>query len=272
MVEKKIACIVLPTLQEAQNVSHLLPLIFAQARNIPTHELHVLVVDADSSDGTADRVRERMPGNPCLHLVVGKRRGLGEAYKQGFSHALESLAPELILQMDADFQHDPKELPKFIRACNEGRDLVIGSRFASGGALENFPWYRRAISLAGTWLVCRFAGVDSIDDCTSGYRAIRAGLLSQCNLAGLSTRGYSFQSSLLCELIWSGARVAEIPITFGVRRSGKSKLALRDQTEFVINLVRLGMRRQAQRARPVASRPQPSSTIVTPSTTRRHPL
>lgn len=247
-------------------------MIFAQADKIPTHELHVLVVDDESPDGTADRVREAMVRYPNLHLLTGQRKGLGEAYKRGIQHALRTLTPDLILEMDADFQHDPAELPNLIRLANEGYSLVIGSRFTPGGALEDFPLYRRMISLAGTWLVCRFAGLHSLHDCTSGYRCLRADLLPRCDLAHLSTRGYSFQSSLLCELLWNGARVAEIPITFAVRRSGKSKLALRDQTEFVVNLFRLSFRRISRRAILAAPLPQASPGADFASNPRRRTL
>jgi dolichol-phosphate mannosyltransferase len=235
----KIACIVLPTYNEAENLPILLPLIFQQAEKINTHEVHVLVVDGNSPDGTAAIVREAMRETPRLHIISGEKKGLGEAYKCGFAYALAELRPELILQMDADLQHDPAMLPEFLARANKGFSLVIGSRFVPGGAIPNFPWHRRLISLTGTWLVRRFAGIPPIHDCTSGYRCIRAELLPRCDLARLSTRGYSFQSSLLCELVRNGARVLEIPIIFSERRTGKSKLSLRDQVEFLVNLFRL---------------------------------
>jgi dolichol-phosphate mannosyltransferase len=237
--EVEIACIVLPTYNEAENLPILLPLIFQQAEKITTHELHVLVVDDNSPDGTAAIVREAMREYPRLHIIGGRKKGLGEAYQRGFAHALAELRPELILQMDADLQHDPALLPEFIARANEGFGLVIGSRFAPGGAIRNFSWYRRWISVTGTWLVQRVAGIPSIHDCTSGYRCIRAELLPGCQLARLSMRGYSFQSALLGELLRNGARVLEIPIVFSERRNGESKLSLRDQVEFLVNLFRL---------------------------------
>lgn len=237
--EVEIACIVLPTYNEAENLPILLPLIFEQAEKITTHELHVLVVDDNSPDGTAAIVREAMREYPRLHIIAGQKRGLGEAYQRGFAHALAELRPELILQMDADLQHDPVLLPEFIARANEGFGLVIGSRFAPGGAIRNFSWHRRWMSVTGTWLVQRVAGIPSIHDCTSGYRCIRAELLPRCQLARLSMRGYSFQSALLGELLRNGARVLEIPIVFSERRNGESKLSLRDQVEFLVNLFRL---------------------------------
>jgi len=236
---KPVACIVLPTFNEAENIPAVLLGIFSQADAIPTHELHVLVVDDSSPDGTAERVREAMQRFPHLHLITGKKNGLGEAYKRGITHAIKTLQPQLILQMDADLQHDPAVLPRMIGLANDGYDVVVGSRFAPGGAIPGLPWHRKLISLAGTRLVRWFGGTPPIRDCTSGYRAIRADLIPHCDLEHLSTRGYSFQSSLLCELLRNGARLVETPIIFSGRAHGESKLSFPDQWEFVVNLFRL---------------------------------
>jgi dolichol-phosphate mannosyltransferase len=236
------ACLVLPTFNEAENVRILIPLIFQEASKIESHELHVLVVDDSSPDGTQKVVRELMSIHRNLHLLAGEKKGLGEAYKRGFVCAINDLQADLIFEMDADFQHDPSLLPLFVTLSNYGFSLVIGSRFAPGGSTTDFPWFRRLISLTGNLLVRMFGGLPPLTDCTSGYRCIKASFIQKCCLAGLSSRGYSFQSSLLCELIRNGARVIEVPIVFGTRDYGESKLALRDQTEFVVNLLRLRFR------------------------------
>ena len=238
----RIGCIVLPTYNEAENVKELIPAIFEQAGKISTHDLHVLVVDDNSPDGTASVVRELMEGNPRLHLISGEKKGLGEAYKRGIAHALRELQPDLIFEMDADLQHDPAMLPLFVTLANSGFGLVIGSRFISGGTTPNFKWYRKLISHCGTRLVRLFGGIEALTDCTSGYRCLKVDVLAKCSLGGLATRGYSFQSALLCEMIRNGARVIEIPIVFSERKRGKSKLSLPDQIEFVINLLRLRMK------------------------------
>src|ERR687892_351419 len=104
---KKIACVILPTYNEAQNVSILIPRIFEQANKISTHELHVLVVDDNSPDGTQNVVRKYIDEYTSLHLITGEKKGLGEAYKRGMVFALSKLKPEIVFQMDADLQHDP---------------------------------------------------------------------------------------------------------------------------------------------------------------------
>jgi len=238
----RIGCIVLPTYNEAENVRELIPAIFEESGKISTHDLHVLIVDDSSPDGTAGVVRELMGVYPRLHLISGEKRGLGEAYKRGITHALKEFQPELIFEMDADLQHDPAMLPLFVTLANSGFSLVIGSRFISGGMTPNFGWYRKFISHIGTRLVRLFGGIDALTDCTSGYRCLKADVLAKCTLGGLATRGYSFQSALLCEMIRNGARVIEVPIVFQERKRGKSKLSLPDQIEFVINLLRLRMR------------------------------
>jgi dolichol-phosphate mannosyltransferase len=161
------------------------------------------------------------------------------------AHALKELHADLIFEMDADLQHDPLLLPLFVMLANNGFSLVIGSRFVSGGATPNFPRHRKLISLLGTWLVRLFGGLPALRDCTSGYRCIKADVVAKCDLRGLVTRGYSFQSSLLCELIRNGARVIEVPIVFHERKQGKSKLSFRDQIDFLLNLLRLRLRRPA---------------------------
>src|SRR5919205_2029142 len=124
----KRACIVLPTYNEAENVRVLLPSIFAVAARIRTHEVHVLVVDDASPDGTQDVVRRLMEREPRLHLVSGRKQGLGVAYQRGFAHALATLDPEFVVQMDADLQHPPSLLPLFLDLASHGYSVVIGSR------------------------------------------------------------------------------------------------------------------------------------------------
>jgi dolichol-phosphate mannosyltransferase len=242
----KKACIILPTYNEKDNVGILLPQIFEQASHIGTHELHVLVVDDTSPDGTALVVQDLMRTYPCLHLITGEKKGLGEAYKRGMDHALCTLAPDLIFQMDADLQHSPALIPLFVTLAENGFSLVIGSRFAIGGSTPNFSLRRRTLSRIGNGLLRFLGGLPALRDCTSGYRCIKADLLAKCELGQLSTRGYSFQSSLLFELLRGGARVIEVPIDFPDRQHGASKLSLRDQVEFLLNIFRIRFRKSEE--------------------------
>jgi dolichol-phosphate mannosyltransferase len=265
----KRACIVLPTFNEADNVRVLLPRIFAVTSRITSHEVHVLVVDDGSPDGTQEVVRRLMDREPRLHLVTGRKQGLGVAYQRGFAHALAALDPELVVQMDADLQHPPALLPLFFDLARHGYSVVIGSRFAPGGATPDFSWRRRLLSRVGNALVRTLGGLPRLHDLTSGYRCIRADLLCRVDLRHLSTRGYAFQTSLLSELLRVGGRPVELPMIFGERGHGASKLTLRDQLEFLGNLLRLRFRRIAasvlqalarvQRARKGAAVPRASA-------------
>ncbi len=240
------ACLVLPTYNEAENIEPLIKEIFAAQLHIDTHCLHVIVIDDHSPDGTADIVEQQMKTYSHLHLVSSPKTGLGDAYKRGFSFALETFNPDLLLQMDADGQHDPKLIPQFISLTNKGYGLVIGSRFAVGGGIPNLTIWRRFLAMFGNLLVRFVGGITNIKDCTSGFRCIKADLVPKCNLGVFSTRGYSFQSSLIYELLRNGARPIEIPIVFETRTKGRSKLSYSDQIEFIFNLTKIAYRNSGE--------------------------
>ena len=234
-------CFVLPTFNEEANIRQCIESVFAlQESN--QYLFKVLVVDDNSADETQKIVIDLQDRYSDLYMITGEKKGLGDAYKRGFDYCLHKLNPEVIFQMDADGQHDPSLIPEFLKIMDKNNDLVIGSRFVEGGSTPDFSFRRKLISRVGNALVRFVGGARHIKDCTSGYRAIRANFLRDCDLSFLSTRGYSFQSSLLCELIWRGAKSAEIPIKFTPRIGGDSKLSLRDQIEFIFNIPKLGFR------------------------------
>jgi dolichol-phosphate mannosyltransferase len=235
-----VACVILPTYNEVENVTQVIPAVFQQAAKISSsHELHVLVVDDDSPDGTYAAVKKLQRKYKNLHVIGGMKRGLGDAYKRGITYALKHLSPDVIIQMDADGQHDPEKLPQFIALSNSGISLVIGSRLAPGGETPDFSLWRKFLSHFGNWLIRSLGGVRKIHDCTSGFRCIKADVVKKCDLTRLSTRGYSFQSSLLSELLRNNATFIEIPILFKPRMHGISKLAFKDQLEFLLNIVKI---------------------------------
>jgi len=238
-MNRPLACILLPTYNENENVLKIIPMIFEKQSQIQSHTLQILVIDDESPDGTADTVRKLQKTYAGLFLISGKKQGLGEAYKRGIGHAVEHLKPQIIFEMDADLQHDPALIPLMISLYNFGFTLIIGSRFLPGGQTVDFSLYRKFISLFGNLLIRLFTGLPRLRDFTSGFRCIDADLIQSCDLSEMSTRGYSFQTSLLVELMRKGAKVLEIPILFRPRQYGQSKLAFRDQFEFMINLVRI---------------------------------
>lgn len=240
------ACIILPTYNEAGTIEHVIKAIFKQQEKINSHTLSILVVDDNSKDATPEIVQACMHSYPKLYMITGEKKGLGDAYKRGMNYALKELSPELIFEMDADGQHDPKLIPLFVVLANHGFSLVIGSRFAPGGSTPDFSLRRRVMSIAGNWMIRILGGIPRIQDCTSGFRCIKAELIPKCNLTFLSTRGYSFQSSLLCELLRNGAKVIEVPIIFPDRCHGTSKLSIKDQVEFLFNIAKIRFRQSEE--------------------------
>ena len=240
-----IACIILPTYNEVENIPLIIPAIFDLQKEISTHTLYILVVDDNSPDGTQECVKELMGKFPNLYLISGEKKGLGEAYKRGMKYSIDQFNPDLIFEMDADLQHDPNLIPIFISLANHRFSLVIGSRFAIGGSTPDFSLRRKLMSLVGNWMIRFLGGLPGIHDCTSGYRCIKASLITKCDFSHLSTRGYSFQSSLLCELLRQGAKVVEIPIIFPDRIHGNSKLSIKDQIEFLLNIPRIRFRKSS---------------------------
>ena len=234
-------CFVLPTYNEEENIENIIKQILEEVHQ-DAHTSSVLVVDDNSSDDTQSIVKRLISINQNIHLISGQKKGLGDAYKRGFAFALDDLNADLIFQMDSDGQHDPSLIPTFISSIEEGKDVIIGSRFADGGTTPDFSFSRLFMSKVGNLLVRYVGGITQVRDCTSGYRAIRASYLKELDFSYLSTRGYSFQSSLICDLAWRGADIFEIPIEFSSRKGGDSKLALRDQIEFLLNIPRLGFR------------------------------
>jgi len=235
----KKAVVLLPTLNEVENIPLIIPAIFSEAPRLNSVELFICVIDDYSKDGTPEKVKDLQKEYKNLKLIMNPDKGLGEAYKKGIQYALSDLGSDYIFEMDADLQHDPKLIPLFVDLMSYDFDLVIGSRFAPGGSTPDFSAYRIFLSRFGNWLIRFLGGIPRIKDCTSGYRCIRASFLSSSMPSFLSTRGYSFQSSLLCELVKKGARVVEVPIIFKDRENGVSKLSFKDQWEFLLNIPKI---------------------------------
>ena len=235
-------CFVLPTYNEEENIENIIQQILKEEKNQSKHTFSILVVDDNSTDETQTIVQRYISLNSKVHLVTGQKKGLGDAYKRGFKFALNDLKADLIFQLDSDGQHDTSLIPDFVSYIEEGKDVVIGSRFVEGGTTPDFSISRLLMSKVGNLLVRYVGGITQVKDCTSGYRAIRASYLKELDFSYLSTRGYSFQSSLICDLAWRGADISEIPIEFSSRQGGDSKLTLRDQIEFLLNIPRLGFR------------------------------
>ena len=234
-------CFVIPTYNEALNINPLLRQLTELYRDPGAA---FLVVDDESPDGTAHLVREfieKIDGR--VHLLQGKRRGLGDAYVRGITHAIDALGADVIVQMDADFSHDPAAAGRLLDRVAGGADVAIGSRYVAGGSLDR-RWHagRRLLSRWGNRLARWIGGLKGVSDCTAGFKAMRADKLREAKIESVRARGYVFQVELLHRLINCGARVVEEPIHFRDRERGETKLGMLNMLEFFFSVLLLRLR------------------------------
>lgn len=211
------AIVVIPTYNEVDNIERLINQIF---RIEP--DINILIVDDNSPDGTYKVVEKLMENDKRLHLIkrAGKM-GLGTAYCEGFKYAIDR-GFDIIFEMDADFSHDPNEIPNFLKEI-ENYDLVIGSRYISGVNVVNWPLRRLFLSYMANLYTRVITGMP-IKDATGGFKCFRAEFLKKLNLDEIKSNGYGFQIEVNFKLWKKGAKIKEIPIIFIDRRSGVSKM------------------------------------------------
>jgi dolichol-phosphate mannosyltransferase len=210
------AIVCLPTYNERENLE---PMI----RALGQKGVSVLVIDDNSPDGSgelADRLAAELDHVDVLHRET--KEGLGPAYLAGFRHALADGA-ELILEMDADFSHDPDDVPRLIREAGEA-DVVLGSRYVDGGSIRNWGRLRRLVSAAGSGYARRVLGVP-VNDLTGGFKCFRREVLETLDLEAISSRGYAFQIETTYRALRAGFKVVEVPIAFADRERGGSKMS-----------------------------------------------
>ena len=212
------AVVCLPTYNERENLERMIEALADKG-------VSVLVIDDNSPDGTgelADRLAAEHDFVEVLHRP--RKEGLGPAYLAGFHRALAEGA-ELVLELDADFSHDPADVPRLIAAASDA-DLVLGSRYVEGGAVGNWGPVRRFVSSGGSWYARVLLGV-SIRDMTCGFRCYRRVVLETLDLDAIASQGYVFQIESTYRTLRAGFRVVEVPITFVDREHGGSKMSRR---------------------------------------------
>jgi dolichol-phosphate mannosyltransferase len=222
--------LVLPTYNEADNVEAIVSAAHEVLSRAAPEGFRILVVDDGSPDGTgrlADGLTERHEEVRVLHRP-GKG-GLGPAYLAGFAAALEGGAG-YVLEMDADFSHDPEDLARLLAAARDGADLVLGSRYVDGGGVTQWNAVRRAVSRGGCWYARTVLGLQ-IRDLTGGFKCFRREVLEAIDLPTVRSQGYAFQVELTYRAVGRGLRVVEVPIVFHERREGASKMSGRIAVE-----------------------------------------
>jgi dolichol-phosphate mannosyltransferase len=218
----KKAIIIIPTYNESDNAANIINAVFAEQAKIPDVELHILIVDDNSPDGTADIVRKMQETNPRIHLIsrAGKM-GLGTAYVAGFKYGLAN-GFDYLFEMDADFSHDPEEIQNFLREIND-YDLVLGSRYISGANVANWPLRRLLLSYYANKYARLVTGI-KVNDATGGFKCFRREVLEAIDLDDIRSNGYSFQIEMNFRAWRKKFRIKEIPIVFVDRRAGTSKM------------------------------------------------
>lgn len=210
--------VVIPTYNESENITRLIPLVLGQAAGV-----EVLVVDDGSPDGTGNMVRALAATDGRVHLLERDgKMGLGTAYVAGFKYALAG-AYEYVFEMDADFSHNPSEIPAFLEKAREV-DLVVGSRYTNGVRVLNWPMQRLLLSwTANVWT--RFMTGLPLNDATGGFKCYRIAVLRGIDLDSLRSNGYAFQIEMSYKAWRKGFSLGEIPIVFLDRNAGRSKMS-----------------------------------------------
>src|ERR1035437_3811331 len=221
------ALIIIPTFNEHENIARLISEIFGQQPNCPAVELNVLVVDDNSPDGTSLVVKELQAKEDPAHRRINLlsrpgKMGLGTAYVDGFRFGLAE-GYDYIFEMDADFSHDPREIPNFLREI-EQYDLVLGSRYIPGARVDNWPRRRLLLSYNANVYARVITGIP-VRDATGGFKCFRRKVLEAIDLSDIRSNGYAFQIEINFRAWRKGFRIKEIPITFVDRNAGHSKMS-----------------------------------------------
>jgi dolichol-phosphate mannosyltransferase len=210
--------IIIPTYNELENLPKLLPEVLSK-----NDDINILIVDDNSPDGTAAFVENEMKNNNRIHLIRRpSKQGLGTAYIAGFKYAIQKNF-DLVFEMDADFSHDPKEIPRFLDEI-QNSDLVIGSRYINGVNVINWPLRRLLLSSFANLYTRVITGMP-VHDATGGFKCFRRKVLESINLDKVKSNGYAFQIEMNFKTWKKGFRVKEIPIIFVDRVKGNSKMS-----------------------------------------------
>lgn len=224
--------LVIPTYNEVRNIGRLLAELFSLYG-----DLTIIVVDDNSPDGTGDILEKLKKKYKRLQVIHRKGKlGLGTAYAEGFKKALAQKA-RVIGAMDADFSHQPKELGRLWQE-SKGAELVIGSRYTPGGAIQNWEWHRLFLSKVANWFVRLYLGLP-VSDATSGYRVYQSRFLKTLDLNSILATGYAFQVQMTNFAKKAGFRIKEVPITFWGRELGETKVSWREILKSIYHVLQM---------------------------------
>lgn len=235
--------VIIPTYNERENIGRMIEILETEIfPKIRKHKMEILVVDDTSPDKTYEVVWKKIKNYQNLHLLLNpEKAGLGGAYIRGFKYATEKLKPDFVIEMDSDFQHDPADLPKMIKAIEQGGEYVVGTRFIKGGSIPKDWGFKRILLSRGGNLFSRLMlGLISVHDITSGFKATKVrGVLDKMELENILSKSYAYKIHMLYLASRLKAKIVEVPIAFANREKGWSKMEGEDFKEslrVVLNL------------------------------------
>jgi dolichol-phosphate mannosyltransferase len=222
--------IILPTYNEKLNLEKMIPVLEDEVfPKIKHHHLEILVADDKSPDGTAEVVRHFQKDFPNLHLIEGHKEGLGAAYARAMKYAMEKMDADAVMEIDSDFQHDPHDIPRLIKAMDDGADYVIGSRYIKGGEIpKEWGIHRKLISRFGGQFAQLTMWRWDVHDMTSGFKLTRTTYLKRVDLDHLYSKYYAYKLHIMHDILKLGAKVIEVPTIFYERQEGSSKITQKD--------------------------------------------
>lgn len=227
--------VIVPTYNEVENIGRMLAVLSREVfPEIKDHKMEVLVVDDNSPDGTADIVRKKAKKYKNTTLLSGQKEGLGAAYARGMKYAIREMGADAVIEMDADFQHDPEDVIRLVAEFDKGYDYVVGSKYVKGGSVpRQWELYRKFLSSGGNIFARLVLLIFSVHDVTSGFKLTRVkGFLDKIDLDHLLSKSYAYKIHIMYEMVKElRARVKEVPIKFHYREKGSSKIEHEDVFE-----------------------------------------
>lgn len=230
------AVVVIPTYDERENVAEIIGAVLAEQGRVGQFELHVLAADSHSQDGTLEIVQALADANPRVHLLDVEERGIGIGLYRGFCHAVAELDADVLLEMDADFQHNPADISRFLEQIDRGYDLVVGSRFVKG-SVNRMPWYRRVLSMGANGVIRFTLNLHGVTEITTSYRAFTRELFQRIDPESVPwrERSFIFVPVFLVRMMECGASAIEIPMTMHPRLVGYSKMVYFDYIRDILS-------------------------------------
>ena len=241
-----IVVVVLPTYNEKENIAPLFERLAAARAGLGA-ELHLLFVDDGSPDGTAAEISALVKQHDYVHLLEREgKMGLGTAYIDGFRHAIETIRPEVFVQMDSDLQHPPEKVKPLVEAILGGADVAVGSRYIEGGSFEGLKGSRKMVSKGANWMARTVLGLP-IHDTTTGFKALDRRAVDALLGVKLHSSGFIFQVESLYVFKQNALKMVEVPFVFDLRERGTSKMSEKEAWEFFRSVVAMRFRNYRQK-------------------------